>query len=231
MHQPSLTDFFSGFQKPIRDALRGVVTIADTTEDLLEPAAQLLPEPIRNRFRDALSACENAGKRLVYAPINPGHIQQASEFVQGLANDRESLESCAAVICHAWEHLQKTGAEHRFLISETLLAGKLTRLPENTSSPGTTAAALLGMLRNSNVIGLMPGVTSGIAGDERNAIDLALTAIVVWLLSDRDGEIAGEEKLLDLSSALITAVSEDVLGVIDQPDELAALLLHVSAHL
>ncbi|MCY3996350.1 MAG: hypothetical protein OXF07_09435 [Rhodobacter sp.] len=231
MHQPSLTDFFSGFRKPIRDALRGVVTIADTTEDLLEPAAQLLPEPIRNRFRDALSACESAGKRLVYAPIDPDRVRRAAEFVQGLANDRESLESCAAVVCHAWEHLQKSGAEHRFLISETLLAGKLTRLPDNTSSPGATAAALLGMLRNSNVIGLMPGVASGIPGGERDATDLALTAIVVWLLSARDDGIAGEEKLLDLSSALITAVSEDVLGAIDQPDELAALLLHVSAHL
>ncbi len=231
MHQPSLTEFFAGFQKPIRDTLRGVVTIADTTEDLLEPATQLLPAAIRNRFRDALSACENAGKRLVYAPIDPAHVRRAADLVQGLANDRESMESCAAVICHAWEHLQKTGTEHRFLISETLLAGKLTRLPENASSPGTTAATLLGMLRNSNVIGLMPGVTSGIAGDGRDATDLALTAIIVWLLSAREGEIAGEEKLLDLSSALIIAVSEDVLEVIDQPDELAALLLHASAHL
>ena len=35
---------------PIRDALRGVVSLADATEDMLEPASKLLPEPLRSRF-------------------------------------------------------------------------------------------------------------------------------------------------------------------------------------
>ena len=63
---------------PLRDALRGVATLVDATEDVLEPAAQLLPEPLRSRFKHSLDALEAAWKRLISAPTDAQQIQKAS---------------------------------------------------------------------------------------------------------------------------------------------------------
>ena len=51
---------------PIRDALRGVASLADATEDMLEPAAKLLPEPLRSRFQQRVpqsvgQSCSHSG--------------------------------------------------------------------------------------------------------------------------------------------------------------------------
>ncbi len=231
MRQPSLTGFLPDLQKPLRDAIRGVATIADATEEMLEPAANLLPEPVRNRFRDALSAVEQAGQRLMAAPIDPDHVRQASDFVLGTDNAPAAREACASVICFAWEHLQTEAPDHRYLISETLLAAQLAQMPEVAPQPGAKAAALLASIRTSSVIGRMPGVSSGLSGSDRDAADLTLSAIFVWLLTARDGDIGEEEKLLDLASALISAIGADVLSVMDDPDELAALLVNAARHL
>ncbi len=231
MRQPSLTGILPDLQKPLRDAIRGVATIADATEEMLEPAATLLPEPVRNRFRDALSAVENAGRRLMAAPIDPDHVRQASDFVLGTDSAPAAREACASVVCFAWEHLQSDASEHRYLISETLLAGQLAHLPEVAPKPGAKAAALLTAIRSSNVIGRMPGVSSGLSGEDRDTADLTLAAVFVWLLTARDGELAEEEKLLDLASALVSAIGKDVLSVMEDPDDLAGLLVNASSHL
>ncbi len=232
MRQPILTGLLPDLQKPLRDAFRGMSAIAGATEEMLDPAAKLLPRPVRDRFRDALSAVGNAGKGLTAAPVGPGQIRMAADFVRGRTGGREGAENCAAVFCCAWERLQEAAPDPRLLISETFLAGQLARLPaSDPSSPGAAAAALVSLVRSSNVIGRLPGVAAGVSDRGRDTIDLGVTAIVVWLLAARDGRIAEEEKLLSLSAALVAAVRDDVLGVIDQPDKLAELLLNASAHL
>ena len=74
----STFSFLPGMQMPLRDALRGVTSLADATEDMLEPATRLMPEPLRARFRHALESLEAAGKRLLDAPIDTNQIHTAA---------------------------------------------------------------------------------------------------------------------------------------------------------
>ena len=41
-----------GFEMSLRDAFRGVASFVDATEDVLEPAAGLVPSPLRRRVKD-----------------------------------------------------------------------------------------------------------------------------------------------------------------------------------
>ena len=232
MRQPSLMGFLPDLQMPLRDALRGVATLADATEEVFEPASKLLPEPLRAGFRDAMSAVGNAGRRLITAPIEPAQVRMAAEFASGRQTENDALEACATVMCYAWEHLQEGALTHRLLMSEVLLAGQLGHVGEAAgAAPGDTAARLVERIRSSQVIGRMPGVAGGVAGSERDDVDLALAAIAIWLLSARDVDMVGEARLLDLSHALVLAIRDDILDAIDHKDDLASILTNASAHL
>ena len=43
-----------GFEMSLRDAFRGVASFVDATEGALEPAAGLVPSPLRRRVKDTL---------------------------------------------------------------------------------------------------------------------------------------------------------------------------------
>lgn len=230
MTQPPAFTFLPDPRMPLRDALRGVATIADATEDALEPATRLLPGGLRSRFRSALKSIGDAGKGLLSAPIDPAHLRAASEFVRGTRHDHQLAADCAMVIGHAWDHLPVVGPGHRHLISETILASTLRHLgPGAVESPARRAAHIVQSLRQHAVAGPMPGIGSrrGAGGET----DIALVAIIVWLLSDRAGGLAEEERLLDLSLALVLALEAEILGAIDDPVRLAPLLQSASEHL
>lgn len=128
---------------PIRDALRGVVNLADATEDMLEPASKLLPEPLRSRFHSAMQAFEQAGKRLLHAPIDMERISDAAQFARGIALDKTGVSAAASVIVFAWEHLNQSRVDHRHLISETIVADRLSRLQPDGGHTGFDFAASL----------------------------------------------------------------------------------------
>ena len=182
---------------PIRDALRGVVSLADATEDMLEPASKLLPEPLRSRFHSAMQAFEQAGKRLLQAPIDMERISDAAQFARGTTLDQSAVNTTASVIVFAWEHLNQSRVDHRHLISETIVADRLSRLrPDGGTTGFTFAASLFLDLRQSSAIGVMPGLTRGITADEDAEVDLALMAIAVWLSSTRADKGHGQVQKL-----------------------------------
>ena len=228
----STFSFLPGMQMPLRDALRGVTSLADATEDMLEPATRLMPEPLRARFRHALESLEAAGKRLLDAPIDTNQINTAARFLTASGTDKNASAACASVFVFAWEHLHTAGVDHRHLISETIIAKRLSRTCETSSATGVDfAAAILADLRTSSAIGRMPGLARGIKAGEESTVDLLLGAIAVWLLSGRAATLAEEEKLLDLSLALVRALQHDAQDAFANNTALARFLAGAAAHL
>lgn len=225
-------NFLPDLVMPLRDALRGVATLAGASEDMLEPAARLLPEPLRSRFRQALKSLEAAGKRLIYAPVDMPQIDLAARFLSASETGKPALEACAAVIVYAWEHLNEAGGSHRFMISETLVADRLTRAAGTSQASGVAFGAdMLAALRQSSAIGLMPGLTRSIATTDETEVDLALLAIAVWLLSNRPDTVEAEEKLLDLSVALVRALQYETRTNFSDRGALERFLSETSSHL
>ena len=230
--KPPTFSFLPDLQMPLRDALRGVATLADATEDMLEPAARLLPEPLRSRFKHALESLEAAGKRLIHAPIDTSQIEAASRFLTASGADKNAIESCAIVLVFAWEHLNEASVDQRHLISETIVADRLSRTREASSATGAAfAAAILADLRTSCAIGRMPGLARRIKAGEASRVNLALLSIAVWLLSGRAETLAEEEKLLDLSMALVRALQQSAQDAFADSAKLSRFLESASAHL
>jgi hypothetical protein len=230
--KPPTLSFLQDLQMPLRDALRGVATLADATEDALEPAAQLFPEPLRSRFRHALEALEQAGKGLTHSPIATEQIETASRFLTGEEADMVAGKTCARVLVYGWEHLHEGSANHRHMISETIVADRMRRARSASSVTGFDfAAAVLAAVEGSSAISLMPGLTRSSSAEEKTETDLALLTIGVWLLTRRAESIAGEEKLLDLSMALVRALQTDAETDFADARQLSRFLADTSAHL
>ncbi|SMX37906.1 hypothetical protein MAA8898_01302 [Maliponia aquimaris] len=230
--KPPTPGFLPDLAMPLRDALRGVATLADATEEMLEPAAKLLPEPLRSRFRTALDSLEAAGKRLIHAPLDIRQIDMAARFMAGSDTGRPALEACATVIAYAWEHLGEARETHGRLISETLVAERLARTRAVSLAGGADfAAEVLIALRQSSAIGRMPGLTRGLSTGDADDVDLAVMAVAIWLLSSRSETLAEEEKLLDLSLALVRALRDDAATAMSGRESLARFLAETSAHL
>lgn len=217
---------------PLRDALRGVATLADATEDMLVPATQLFPEPLRSRFQHALGSLEQVGKRLIDFQITEGQLVLASRFLLAEETDGMAARTCATVFVYAWEHLDEASVTHRHMISETILADLMIRTREASSLAGVAfAAALLMDIRSSSAFGLLPGLTRRISEKDEKEIDLALLAIAIWLLTGRARTLPEEEKLLDLASALLRALEPDARAAFSSIELLTGFLADTPGHL
>ena len=227
-----ILNFPPDLRMPLRDALRGVVALADATEEMLEPVAQILPEPLRTRFRHTLKSIDKVGKRLIDFPITTQKLESASRFLVAQETDTAAAEACATVFAYAWEHLDGSSATHRHMISETIVLDCMVRLRDKTDLVGTDfAATLITDLRGSTAFGLLPGLTLRMSAEDEAKIDLALLAIAVWLLTERAGILSEEEKLLDLSTALIRAMHAESQKAFSDVTHLAHFLAATSAHL
>ena len=232
MRKPAPFGHMPDLHMPLRDAVRGVSRLADATEEALEPAARLLPEPIRSRLRKAMISLESAGRRLVSSPVTSGSIKDAAAFLSGDSVDTAARDACAAVFCYAWDHLHESGLKHNHLISETVLADVFSHLDAAAEQGGSQRAALIvSRILRSSAIGPMPGL-AGVSSEADKAEELvALSAIAVWLLTDRADGVSEEEKLLDLSLALTVAVRDELLQAKDDAVAVAQLLESAAVHL
>ena len=232
MPKTSPFSFLPNLQMPLRDALRGVATLADATKEVLELATNLLPDPIRSRFQHALESLEKAGMRLTHGPIDMGQIQSASRFLIAAETDSDAIQACATVFVHAWEHLDEASISHRHLISETLVSDRMTRTRAASELSGADfAAAVITNIRRSSAIGLLPGLARGINAKDEIEVDIALLAIAVWLMSGRADSMTEEEKILDLALALVRALHNAAENPFAEPAHLAGFLSNTSAHL
>ena len=232
MPKTSTFGFLPALPMPLRDALRGVASLADATKEILEPAARLLPEPVQSRFHQALASLEKAGKRMMNGPVDMGQIHLAAQVLTAAKTDVAALHSCATVFVQAWEHLDQASTGHRHLISETIVADRLTRTRAASDLSGAEfAAAVVIGIRKSSAIGLLPGLTRGMTAEDDSRIDAALLAIAVWLLSNRAESVPEEEKVLDLALALVRALQSELADPFGDAARLARFLSDTSAHL
>jgi len=233
MNQRSRLPLPRALTMPLRDVLRGVTSVADVTEEVLEPAAALLPGPVQATFRSALATIEGAGSRAVTPVIDHGDIDRASAFLQGSDTSREALETFVNVLTYVWERSLSKNADHpHILFSETIATASLMvkGRGEAASSYARTAAILMA-LRQANAASRLPGTPIAPSDDERAFIDQTLLSGCVWLLSDRAPDLAEEERLLDLASTLVQALAGDVAAGFADQDLLAEHLQSLADHL
>ena len=232
MKQHSRLPLPRALKMPLRDILRGVTTVADLTEDVLEPATALLPGSVQSSFRSALATFEEAGASAVTPRIGPADIARASSYLHGTDTSREALETFVSVLAFAWARAQAGDVERPLLLSETVAAASLAIIGKGDAKTSfERVAALLMALRKTNAASRLPGIPVTPGEEERAHVDRLLLAVSVWLLSERAPGLAEEERLLQLSLALIQALGEEVLeGFADQP-QLAEQLQWLAEHL
>ena len=222
--------FLPDLETPMRDAIRGIANFAEATEDALEPAAQLLPEPLRAAFQGAIRSIETTGRQMIERGLAQEQISSAAGFAIGLGRVSGSAKDFSKVVCFAWEHLQDATNGPRFMISETILARKSAQ--QHGKEVGAAfAAGLVEAIRASSAIGRVPGLADGIGAEDRSQIDLVLVAILIWLLATRADALDEEVKLLELAMALVTAIRDDIIAAMDDRAKIADILAASSAHL
>jgi hypothetical protein len=217
---------------PLRDILRGVATVADLTEEVLEPATALLPGPVRSSFRSALATFDGAGARAVTPRIDPADIAQASAFLHGSDTGLEAIETFVSVLAYAWQHAQSMGADQHLLFSETVAAASLAVIGKGDARASETrTAAILMALRRTNTASRLPGIPMTPTEDERAYVDRILMAACVWLLSERASGVVEEKRLLELALALVRARSDVALSGFADHRRLAEQLRSLADHL
>jgi hypothetical protein len=220
---------------PLRDILRGVTTVADLTEEVLEPATALLPSPVQSTFKSALATFEGAGASAVTPRVDQDDIARASAFLFGSDTSRQALETFVNVLAYAWEHMQAGNDDRHLLLSETVAAASLAVTARGDAKTAhARAATLLMALRKTNAASRLPGIPMTgpmTSEEERVYIDQILLAATAWLLSDRALGLAEEERLLELSMALVQALGEEVLEGFADQTSLAEQLKSLADHL
>ena len=235
MNQRPRFPFPRVLKMPLRDILRGVTTVADLTEEVLEPATTLLPGPMQSTFRSALAAFESAGTRAVTPRIEHVDIVRASAFLQGTDTSREALETFVNVLAFAWQQAGANEGDQHLLLSETVAAASLAMIGKGDKGEAATsythAAALLIALRKANAASRLPGIPMAPSEDESAYIDRTLLAASVWLLSERARDFVEEERLLELSLALIQALADEMSKGFTDKASLAEHLQNLANHL
>ena len=222
----------ASFEMSLRDAFRGVASFVEATEDALEPAASLVPHPLRSRVKDTLRKIEGHSKRLAVAPISTDDISKAAAFIAGVDDNSVPPEDFSAIFGFAWDHLAQVNVQRRGIVSEMLLTRGLSGFRFSDGlTPYERAAELCLHLRASRAIGMVPGLIHDFDDQDRISKDAAMSAVFVWLLCERAADIAGEERLLDLAEALVQAMLDQSDSTFEARDQLAPMLEIASRHI
>ena len=222
----------ASFEMSLRDAFRGIASFVEATEDALEPAASLVPHPLRSRVKDTLRRIEDHSKRLAVAPISIDDISNAAAFIAGADDNSVPPEDFSAIFGFAWDHLAQVNEQRRGIVSEMLVTRGLSGFRFSDGlTPCERAAELCLHLRASRAIGMMPGLIDDFDDQDRISNDAAMSAVFVWLLCERAADIAGEERLLDLAEALVLAMLDKSVSAFEARDQLAAMLETASRHI
>ena len=230
--KPFSDKLMASFEMSLRDAFRGVASFVEATEDALEPAASLVPPPLRSRVKDTLRRIEGHSKRLAVAPISTDDISNAAAFIAGADENSVPPEDFSAIFGFAWDHLAQINEQRRGIVSEMLLTRGLSGFRFSRGlTPCERAAELCLHLRASRAIGMVPGLIDDFDDQDRISNDAAMSAVFVWLLCERTADIAGEERLLDLAEALVLAMLDQSDLTFEARDQLSAMLETASRHI
>ncbi len=229
-NQSAMPELPAMIGQPLRDILRGVAVFADLTEETLEPAKRLLPDPVRSNFRTVLSSLEDMGARAVSPVVAHRDILAASDFI-GTAT-ATNPDALTIVLAYAWERSAAALTDRRFLFSEVVagrsLAG-ITRAPDE--SPYLRAARIYTALLRARPIGVMPALDMPMRSEDETRISMIILSFLVWLVSERAASLPEEERLLDLAIALTMAKEGTIKPNLADTAALAAMLEDLARHL
>ncbi|NNE88360.1 MAG: hypothetical protein HKN27_09820 [Silicimonas sp.] len=216
-------------QQPLRDIMRGVGMFAEITEDTLEPAASLLPGPVRHTFHGVLTSLEAVGSRAVTPPLDVQTIALASRFVS--VGQDSGAQALVHALGFAWQKASVLRAERHFLFSEVIAARALNALEmADDLAPEVRGAMIFNVLVKAHPMGRMPGVEPNLPAEDETQVELFLFAALVWLFTERARTLDEEEKLLDLALALTMAKKEAVAQSFDDLNLLGHALIDLADH-
>jgi hypothetical protein len=202
---------------------------AEMTEDTLEPAANLLPGPVRRTFHGVLTSLEAVGSRAVAPPLDVQTIASASQFVK--ADSAGDAASLVQVLAFAWQKASALRTERHFLFSEVVAAralGALQMAPD--LSPDVRSAMIFKALVKAHPMGRMPGVDPSLNAEDETQVSLFIFATMVWLCTERARNLGEEEQLLDLALALTMAKKETVVRSFDDLEQVGHALQDMADH-
>ena len=200
----------SNVKGPVRDLIRGLRLLINTTGDVLEPASRSLPEPLTQHLRKVVRSVERVSTNLLDSEITIDELDKASKYFWGSKCNDDTLEVFCAVFIFALEQLQKSQIGSNLFVSETILKNLLPlrqhiRKDDSSNFP----AKVLFSIRKGNALAKLPGLASDSTKEGRYDIDLILIGISVWLLSLRASTLKDEIELLNLAYALARVLVED----------------------
>lgn len=216
-------------KQPLRDIMRGVGLFAEMTEDTLEPAANLLPSPVRRTFHGVLTSLEAVGNRAVSPSLDAQIIGVASDYLQfDSADGPKSLVKCLAF---AWQKASALRTERHFLFSEVVAARALDTLRVAPDlAPHLRSAMIFNSIVKSRPVGRMPGVDPSLSAEDEIQVSLFLFATLVWLSTERANTLDEEDQLLDLALALTMAKRDVVSKGFDDLDKVGHALRDLADH-
>jgi len=200
----------SNMKGPVRDLIRGLRLLINTTGGVLEPASRSLPEPLTQRLRKVATSVERVSTHLLNSEITNDEIVKASKYFWGSKCKDDTSEVFCAVFAFALEQLQKSQIGSNLIVSETILKSLLP-LRQHIRKDGSSnfSAKVLFSIREGNALAKLPGLPSESAKEDRYNKDLILIGISVWLLTLRASTLKDEIELLNLSYALTRVLVED----------------------
>ena len=216
---------------PLRDALRGMAAVSNLGGQMPQKTPPILPTFLEEVLRPAVNRFRATTSRILQSNLNQGEIVRAARFVAGASNDKADAYCFVRVAAFGWEHLRSRFQNTRELFSETIASARLMKESTNGLGVSFNAARLLQRLRNSNTIGLPPGLQRHRSSGEQAEVDSNLFAILLWLSVTRSNDPSQELRLLDLASILTRANRSEVIGATDEMHLLAGLFDRLIAQL
>ncbi|WP_339757446.1 hypothetical protein [uncultured Hoeflea sp.] len=215
----------SAIKMPLRDLLRGVSAFAAATNEAMTPAGPALPFSIRSPFLLANDAVGVASARIADIEIDIAEIAAASAALK--AQDKQQVDRLmfCRVLYQAWSRLLLLSPSKHVIVSEIVVVSGFERgWAKPGKTPQDTAANIILSLRTMRAAGRFPGTPFPASPEEQSDIDLTLYATVLWLLADREGDIAEENRLLELAFAFSMAQKEAVISSLQAREALAMSL-------
>lgn len=213
---------------PLRDAVRGVETVAKRSRQLLRPSTAHLPGALRDFAHDVIDGAKRVGERTPFRRHPARHdIDDACALLKGEISLHEGARPLAVVL--AYGLAQALAAEGRTapLVSETVLAlaaSEALRGADAEADGAMRGALLVRRLARASVAGPLPGTPIAIGTRERERQQAALVAAILWLLAERPTEPEGEDEILDLAVSLTGATMGEIVPALEDPERLAGVL-------
>ena len=110
---------------PVRDLIRGLKVVVNTTSHVLEPASKSLPDSLTQRLRNAVISAQRVSTNLLNSEITIDELDKASKYFWGSRCDDDTLEAFSAVFIFALDQLQKSQIGSNVVVSETILKNLL----------------------------------------------------------------------------------------------------------